>query len=484
MIDPFFFVCLFAAVPVLVTTLPPMVDLPQHAAQIALLQDILSGSTPFASLFEVQLFTPYLLGNALLFLLAKPFGVVLATRILVALTTVAFAACAARFTARAGAPSIMRWLFVPLPFGLAYEWGFLSFLVAVPLGFAFLAELDLRPGPRSRREILVLVAWAHALFFAHVLVMAYFLAVAVLRLHVPSLRAWLRRVAPLAAVTPVVGLWVLGSRATAGEVRVPPSWAWGWGRLEALPSTLFSLPLGDAYYALALVLLALPLLGGYRLRRSVAALGPFVLHLTVMLFAPRLAFAASFVYQRFGYVGLPLLALALEEDPAARRGTVVRRWLEPAYALVAAALLSFQVCRALAYEAESAPFREVIAAAKPGKRLLGLPFLRSGGSYQAPTYVHYATWYSSLRGGLAEFSFATFFAQVVRYRAGVRPLATDVVNWSPELFQWRTWKDEGYTYFLVHQAYDPAAELFPAGAVKLVAARGGWWLFEVTQAVP
>jgi hypothetical protein len=483
-IDPFFFVCLFAAVPVLVTTLPPMVDLPQHAAQIALLQDILSGSTPFASLFEVQLFTPYWFGYSLLFVLAKPFGVALAAKTLVVLTTVAFVACAARFTARAGAPSFWRWLFVPLPFGFAYEWGFLNFLVAVPLGFAFLAELDLRPGPRSRREILVLVAWAHALFFAHVLVMAYFLAVAALRLHVPNVRAWLRRVAPLAGVAPVVALWVVGKRAAAGEVRVPPAWAWGWGRLEALPSTLFSLPLGDAYYAIALVLVVLPVLAGYRVRRSVAALGPFALHLAVMLFAPRIAFGTSFVYQRFGYVGLPLLALAFEEDPCARRGAMARRLLSPVYALVAAALLSFHVRRALAYEAESAPFREVIAMAKPGKRMLGLPFLRGGVGYQAPTYVHYATWYSSLRGGLAEFSFATFFPQVVRYRAGLRPLATDVVNWSPELFRWSAWKGEGYTYFLVRQAHDPQAELFPAGAVRLVGARGGWWLFEVNEVTP
>ena len=43
MFEPFSIVCLFAALPVLVTTLPPMVDLPQHAAQIALLRDVLAG---------------------------------------------------------------------------------------------------------------------------------------------------------------------------------------------------------------------------------------------------------------------------------------------------------------------------------------------------------------------------------------------------------------------------------------------------------
>ncbi len=484
MFEPFSIVCLFAALPVLVTTLPPMVDLPQHAAQIALLRDVLAGETPFASLFEVQLFTPYWFGYSLLFLLAKPLGVVRAAKALVALTMIAYAWAASHFAARAKVAPHWRWLFVPLPFGFAYEWGFLNFLVAVPLGFVFLAQIDRESRERSWREVLVLVAWVHLLFFAHVLVMAYFVAVAALLLHVPNPRQWLRRVAPLASVGPVVILWVLGKRAAAGEVRVPPVWGWHWGRVEALPSTLFSLPLGDVYLALALVLATAPLLCGYRVRRSPAALAPFAFHALVMLLGPHVAFGTSFVYERFGYVGLPLLALAFEEAPAGPSVVRARRALEPVYAFVALAMLAVHLRRAVRYEAESAAFREVIAEAKPGRRMLGMPFLRGGVSYQAPTYVHYATWYSSLRGGLAEFSFATFFPQVVRYRSGVRPLATDRVNWSPELFSWDEWKREGYTYFLVRQAHDPQNELFPAGAVRRVAARGGWWLFEVNEEAP
>ena len=44
---------------------PPMIDLPEHAAQVALLRDLLLGQSPWGDLFRINLFTPYLLGYAL-----------------------------------------------------------------------------------------------------------------------------------------------------------------------------------------------------------------------------------------------------------------------------------------------------------------------------------------------------------------------------------------------------------------------------------
>ncbi|MCW0054006.1 hypothetical protein OIV36_31550, partial [Burkholderia pseudomallei] len=41
---------------------PPMVDLPQHAGQVAILHDLLLGQSPWAPLLRINLFTPYLLG--------------------------------------------------------------------------------------------------------------------------------------------------------------------------------------------------------------------------------------------------------------------------------------------------------------------------------------------------------------------------------------------------------------------------------------
>lgn len=45
----------------------PLVDLPQHAAQIAALREIWHGNASLTQLFEINWFTPYLFGYLLLY---------------------------------------------------------------------------------------------------------------------------------------------------------------------------------------------------------------------------------------------------------------------------------------------------------------------------------------------------------------------------------------------------------------------------------
>jgi hypothetical protein len=61
--DKFFLLaCLLCGLPVWLPHFPPMVDLPQHAAQISLLLNMGNPDFPFSDQFQLNLFTPYLLG--------------------------------------------------------------------------------------------------------------------------------------------------------------------------------------------------------------------------------------------------------------------------------------------------------------------------------------------------------------------------------------------------------------------------------------
>src|SRR5208282_118074 len=51
-----------ATIPVWIASYPPMSDLPQHAAQVALLRNLHDPNFHFAGLFELNWFTPYLFG--------------------------------------------------------------------------------------------------------------------------------------------------------------------------------------------------------------------------------------------------------------------------------------------------------------------------------------------------------------------------------------------------------------------------------------
>ena len=67
----------------------PLVDLPQHAAQIGALHRLWSGDPSLAELFQVNWFTPYLFGYLLLYGLTAALPITVATKLVVSLAVAA-----------------------------------------------------------------------------------------------------------------------------------------------------------------------------------------------------------------------------------------------------------------------------------------------------------------------------------------------------------------------------------------------------------
>src|SRR5690606_2855310 len=197
----------------LISHYPPMVDMPQHAAQVSAVRGILSGNWAYAGLFELNWFTPYWLGYGLVLALAEMVGIVWAFKLVLVAAVCAFPWAAGRFCRRMGCPPAWNWLLLLLPFGFAYQWGFFNFIVAAPFGFLFLhALLDIR-GRNGWGSYAKVALWLHFLFFAHVLTTAFFCMLAALLLASPwgGLREWIRRCLPLLTILPVAGLWLFTS---------------------------------------------------------------------------------------------------------------------------------------------------------------------------------------------------------------------------------------------------------------------------------
>src|SRR5690348_6105413 len=64
-----------AAIPVWLPAFPPMTDMPQHAAQVAMLREISHNAFPYSDLFEINWFTPYLVGYLLVYALTGLLGI-------------------------------------------------------------------------------------------------------------------------------------------------------------------------------------------------------------------------------------------------------------------------------------------------------------------------------------------------------------------------------------------------------------------------
>ncbi len=111
----------------------PIADLPQHVAQLALFRELGDPTFPFAGQYEINYFTPYLLAYLVagFFALAMPLATAFKATIFTALLAFLFAIY--RFQRRVGADPWWILLGFPLFFGLAFVWGFLNFMMAVPL---------------------------------------------------------------------------------------------------------------------------------------------------------------------------------------------------------------------------------------------------------------------------------------------------------------------------------------------------------------
>lgn len=472
--------CLLCAVPVLWPEYPPMLDFPQHAANIDAIRRVLGGGWEYADLFEITYLNPYWMGYAAVLLLSIPLGTVLAGKLVVAAAVVSFPLTAGLFLRRMQVDPVLHWLLLPLPFGFAYEWGFLNFLVAAPLGFLFLNSVLASQQEERRLGWLRTVLWVHLLFFAHILATGFFCAIAVVLLSQPwaGVAAWIRRAAPVFSVFPILVAYVLFSMMGVDIVSDPPSFSLGLHRLAALPGFFTSAPSSMTALVLSGVLLAAPLLAGYRLRKEPAFYFPIALYLLVMLAGPQYIFGNAYNYQRFGFFGLPLYFLCFDHLRYDGRMLSRRALLRGSFMSLAALMLAWQVLRASTFEREYDGFDEAIAAASPGKRMLIFPVDRYSVISSAPLYLHFASWYQARTGGPVDFSFASMYT-IIEYKNRPTYPVREPFVWNPLSFDWNEHHAEDYDYFIFRSFADPTAWMMERSACRVSLARhaGTWWLF-------
>jgi hypothetical protein len=472
--------CLLCALPVLLSTYPPMVDLPQHAAQIASLKSMLLGSGwPYADMHQIKPFTPYWLGYLLVMALSFPFGIVWATKLVVAAAASLFAWSAARFCTRLGTDPTWNWMLLALPFGFAYHWGFLNFIVAAPFGFLFLsALLDLK-GRSDWRACLRIALWLHFLFFAHVLATAFFCMIAMLLVASPwnGFRDWMRRCLPVFTILPLTGMWLWTSMLNsprAGQIL----WQVGVERLTGLLPALVSVPSQWPGVLIGLFFLLVPFLTGASPKRSWIAWTPFGLYVAWMLFFPHDPGGVAFAYHRFGIFGLPLYLICFEKDatrPDPTHSTILRYGL----AVTAFALLGWQCIRTLTFNLEVAGYREVIAHAEPGKRMMALLFAPGSHASTAPVMVHFGSWYQAEHDGLVDYSFASNWMQPLQYRQDAPRGIYQGFEWHPEALDWQRHRGDLYDYVLVKDSLDDSRWIHEksAGTMLYLASSGDWQLY-------
>jgi hypothetical protein len=480
-----------------------MTDLPQHAAQVALLRQL--GSTgPFASWFETNWFTPYVAAYALISALATFVGIPTACKIVVSAALAGLPAGTALILGENGADRRWGLLVVPAMYGFPYYWGFLSFVVALPVGLVIL-WLSLRYArDPTLRDAVVLALLLNGLFFCHAMAWIFFGLIGALLVlaGAKNVRGGVTRLLPFAGTVPVFMLWLahfprqphatlpvlwdLGWLSTAEPYyALLASWkdpgGWGWGRVSGFFPRLLGADFNTLTIATGLALFAIPFWAQARFSLRRVLWIPFLVCSGTLLFVPSTALGTAFVYQRFTVLALPFFLVALDFPSIASRP----EWPMTAAIIVVSSSLAVAGSKASTYRRDAAGFDEILANMDPRSRVLSVIIDRDSSGIIAPVFLHYALWYGARLGGVVDPSLASMPLALVKYREGRQPVAQLTRSeWLPGMLMEASLREDDYRYCLARATVDPM-EVLPKDIrcrARVLRRAGKWWLYEVAEA--
>jgi hypothetical protein len=455
----FALLAVLAVLPLWVGDYMPMVDLPQHAAQLSIGLHWDDPEYGYPRFFRANWLTNQLFAYSLTRLFMSVLPLVTALECVLSVAVVAVPLSVLALLKRVDGDRWWSLCTFPVAYSFCFYWGFLNFIVAIPLGLTLIGlALGYVTAP-TRRRALALAAFAHFLFFAHVLVLAYsgLISAALVLARAPGRRAKLQGCFALASILPAVALWWLVIQGVAPSTTGTPVFGyWGWHRVAELFSYQVGIEEHDPRGAVVGgLLMVLPFALGARPSRQLWRWIPFALTVLAFAIVPLSAIEVDLIYGRFAAFMLPTLLLALEprrretEEPRSPRLLSSAVWGRGlAGAVVAAQLLSVAFTFR-AFDAEARPLDAMLAAAEPHKRVLYLPTAPASAVSFSWPYSHFGQWYQVRRGGLVDFSFAEFFPMWYRYREELLPGLPDEFDWRPNTFRWGLHHGERFDYLLV-----------------------------------
>jgi hypothetical protein len=477
-----FALCSLAALCVLwIPKYLPLSDLPQHAAQISIWKHIDDPAYGFRDVFELQYFSPYLLGYGLARLFAELFSVLVALKLVLTLSVLGLPWSLWRLLEASRGDRWWSLVGFPLAFGYSFLWGFFSYIVALPLGVLYLAFVVESARSFSTRRAVLLAAFTTLLFGAHLIVFALcgLSAAALLALSAKSLRDALVRLWPLAVGAVVALTWM--SRYQKGRASVPNVFDYGLGRLVEAPALLLGYPDDTPSLLVALLLMVLFLASGVKLAERRERWIPLGVWACAYMAVPRDYNNVAFLYPRLATLLVPFAIVATEQG----RPRFPAHLTRGALTSIALVWMAFVFIGFAGFDSDARQFDVVMSKMEPNKRIRSLVFER-GGEYTpgGVPFLHFPAWYQTEKGGTDNYSFAYTLLSVAVFRDKTKTVQASV-DWQPWRFDMAEEQDE-YDYYVVRAATDMGPELFKGATrhVHLAAHEGWWWVYRRGEPLP
>jgi hypothetical protein len=470
---------LIAILPVWIPTFPAMCDAPQHAAQTAIFSQLGQPGFAYTQLFVRHTNVPNAEGYALLYFLGPLIGLVAATKLIVSAAMLGFLLACAWLLKEFECDPRLALLAVTGLYGFPFQWGFLGFLAAAPVGICFVV-LALRyfRAPSLPRGIALALCWLFV-FFCHALIAAFaaFVAAACALDGVQSFRQLFRRWLPIAATMAVAGFWWVHSISNIRVSHKPTEWNLDWERFTQLCMNISGVP-SNLIAVILIMAFVVPVVALLGVRRQWRFYIPFAVCIVVTFLFPHSIFAVDSVYQRFAPFMLPCFALILAHSTP-RRTNLAVIWI----VAVALAWTGGMAWRMSVFQREGSGWSTILRQMSPGQRVLSINFEHDSEVFSGAVFLHFPAWYSALKSGIVDPSFASGNVDIALYRPELMPKARFAdLEFHPERFNWQSYDGWQYRYFVVHSPIERDAKLFTGSEFPVVlrAHDGDWWLYENT----
>ncbi len=477
---------------------PPMIDVPQHAGQVALILDLISSTPHWQDTFYINYFTPYLLGYGLWTLLALLMPMGIALKLLLTTAFWGFVYAGRHLRRQCHADDRLDWLLLPAFFGFSFKWGFLTFLMAAPLGMLFLSQVMRYSQAPALRTGLSLFLAGLALFFCHGLVFLLCMVLGGLFAlgHARSVPALMRLTMPYMALTPLAIIYYISASTNAvtqQSFKTNVLWLWDTYRawqFMVFPVGLYAEPLTILFGTVALFA---PFLLESRLNSQRMVWIPLAVILAIWLGVPHFAMKTSFLYERFSLFILPFYILMFTRKQAYERpllggvSSTVRSMAPGILPTLAITFMTVNALQFVSFARESTDYEEAVSHVPDGRRVLSMIYdLDSPAAGNKLQYVNYSSWYQAEHKGTVDISAAWFAPQPVRFRSDALPVAKPRFAWEPWTLNELKGAGRYYDYFFVRWQHRPASVLESNDGcdIRHVASSGKWHIYQKISCPP
>ncbi len=448
----------------------PLVDLPQHAGQVTALDSLIKNQgASWAEDVVVNLDTPYLLGYSLILLLYQFVSINVAINIIVAFSLVLFIYAANQLRKSYSAPSIVNWIAIPSFLGFAYEWGFVTFILATPIGMLFYLLNKSWVDSKKAKYLLYIACVGILLYFSHILVFAFFCYFSYFYFLLSSIfqkngDEYSLRFPNAKHFFIFTSLYLFFAGLLLRYVSKEDILIKSYGAIDGYPTDVITFsgflqktnelltfpwisnivnPVINSWYLLGIgvLLLILPAFMGYKPRKSFRYYFPVGAFLLMWFMLPDRAFNTSFIYQRYASLFLILYYLIwVKSEHAFVKQDEKRGWRVSKVFFVGLIILLVgkTVFNTISFnlDQDTKDYNAITTNVKSGSKIAYFPDIdqrTSRKTLSSLNYIYFPVWYQAKNNGWTDFNFAWFLPQIVRFKMDRVPEVTArVYPFAPE----------------------------------------------------